>query len=307
MKAIGYQPNSIRCPDPRKEGRYVQINTTGLDPFNMMLSTSANTGKILGMIMDNHDQAQDIQAHLVAYTLALGEQMSDSTYLAGISKGINDIQTFKAVGATEGAYRWGSKFTASFVPGVVKQAGKFFNDDFNKLATEFNEYLLKNVKEGDLEYDYSILGDRIEKFGHLSSFQMTPVKEELLKVLPTFTPIDKKIPYKFGTGMNVSIPLKSDELRFLKKNAGQLFKQGMEELILDDNYLNETNAIVKEAMIKNILSQSRTKAKEFLLSEDNPFLENIRIRGEELRNHKIITRQRGEPITAETQEALGIQ
>lgn len=192
MKAIGYQPNSIRFPDPRQEGKYVQVNTTGLDPFNMMLSTSANSGKILGMIMDNHDQAEDIKTHLLAFTLSIGEQMSDSTYLAGISKGINDYQTFKAVGATEGAYRWGSKFTASFVPGVVKQIGKTFNDDFNKINTEFNEYMLKNVKENNLEYDYSILGDRIEKFGHLSSFEMTPVKEELLSVLPTFTSIDKK-------------------------------------------------------------------------------------------------------------------
>ena len=78
------------------------------------------------MIMDNHDQAEDIKTHLLAFTLSIGEQMSDSTYLAGISKGINDYQTFKAVGATEGAYRWGSKFTASFVPGVVKQIGKTF-------------------------------------------------------------------------------------------------------------------------------------------------------------------------------------
>ena len=307
MKAIGYQPNSIRFPDPRQEGKYVQINTTGLDPFNMMLSTSANTGKIFGMVMDNHDQAQDILSHLLAYTLAIGEQMSDSTYLAGISKGMNDIQTFKAVGAVEGAYRWGSKFSASFVPGVVKQVGKAFNDDFNKINTEFNEYMLKNVNESNLEYDYSILGDRIEKFGHLSSFEMTPVKEELLNVLPTFTSIDKKISYNFGPGMNVSIPLTSEELRFYKKNSGQLFKQGMEELIENENYINETNAIVKEAMIKDTLSQARSMAKEFLLSEDNPFLEDIKVRGEDLRNKKIITRQRGEPLTAETEEALGIQ
>mgnify|MGYP003133010017 FL=1 len=307
MKAIGYQPNSIRFPDPRKEGRYIQVNTTGLDPFNMMLSTSANTGKILGMVMDNHDQAQDILSHLLAYTLSIGEQMSDSTYLAGISKGMNDIQTFKAVGAVEGAYRWGSKFSASFVPGVVKQVGKAFNDDFNKINTEFNEYMLKNVNESNLEYDYSILGDRIEKFGHLSTFEMTPVKEELLSVLPTFTSIDKKISYNFGPGMNVSIPLTSEELRFYKKNSGQLFKQGMEELIENENYINETNAIVKEAMIKDTLSQARGMAKEFLLSEDNPFLEDIKVRGEDLRNKKIITRQRGEPLTAETEEALGIQ
>lgn len=307
MKAIGYQPNSIRFPDPRQEGKYVQVNTTGLDPFNMMLSTSANSGKILGMIMDNHDQAEDIKTHLLAFTLSIGEQMSDSTYLAGISKGINDYQTFKAVGATEGAYRWGSKFTASFVPGVVKQIGKTFNDDFNKINTEFNEYMLKNVKENNLEYDYSILGDRIEKFGHLSSFEMTPVKEELLSVLPTFTSIDKKVSYNFGPGMNVSIPLTSEELRFYKKNSGQLFKQGMEQLIEDDNYIDESNAIVKEAMIKDILSQARGEAKGFLLSEDNPFLESIKQRGEDLRNKKIITRQRGEPLPSETEEALGIQ
>ena len=81
----------------------------------------------------------------------------------------------------------------------------------------------------------------------------------------------------------------------------------MEELIQDDNYLNETNAIVKEAMIKDRLSKARSKAKGFLLEEDNPFLEDIIVRAEDLRNKKIITRQRGEPLTAETQEALGMQ
>ena len=167
--------------------------------------------------------------------------------------------------------------------------------------------MLKNVNESNLQYDYSILGDRIEKFGHLSSFEMTPVKEELLSVLPTFTSIDKKVSYNFGPGMNVSIPLTSKELRFYKKNSGQLFKQGMEELIQDDNYLNETNAIIKEAMIKDRLSQARGMAKGFLLSEDNPYLESIRGRGEDLRNKKIITRQRGEPLTAETLEGLGIE
>ena len=105
----------------------------------------------------------------------------------------------------------------------------------------------------------------------------------------------------------MSIPLNSEELRFYKKNSGQLFKTGMEQLIQDDNYLNETNAIVKEAMIKDILSQSRSKAKGFLLSEDNSFLEDIKVRGEDLRNKKIITRQRGEPLTAETLEGLGIE
>ena len=81
----------------------------------------------------------------------------------------------------------------------------------------------------------------------------------------------------------------------------------MEELIQDDNYVNETNAIVKEAMIKDRLSKARSKAKGFLLEEDNPFLEDIIVRAEDLRNKKIITRQRGEPLPDETAEALGIQ
>ena len=136
---------------------------------------------------------------------------------------------------------------------------------------------------------------------------MTPVKEELLSVLPTFTSIDKKISYNFGPGMNVPIPLTTEELRFYKKNSGQLFKTGMEELIQDDNYINETNALMKEAMIKDRLSQARIMAKGFLLSADNPFLEDIKVRGEDLRNKKIITRQRGEPLTAETLEGLGIE
>lgn len=56
----------------------------------------------------------------------------------------------------------------------------WFNDDLQKQAVEWNEFLLRNINEENLEYDYNIFGERIEKFGFYSKLKR-PMYQELLK------------------------------------------------------------------------------------------------------------------------------
>ena len=46
---IGVEPNSIRIPSA--DGKTWQINTTGLDPLNMMITSAANSGQYLNLML----------------------------------------------------------------------------------------------------------------------------------------------------------------------------------------------------------------------------------------------------------------
>ena len=169
---------------------------------------------------------------------------------------------------------------------------------------------MRNISDTELEYDYNIWGDKIEKFGFFSTYQMTPAKEVFKKVMPKILPIDKKITTSID-GISVSTLLKSDELRFLKKNAGIQFTDDMNSLIEGDHvdselFLNEgTEEIVKQMIIKKILSKSRSDAKGLLMAEthdtdkgteDNPMRNIILERLYENKSLKILTAQRGKPL-----------
>lgn len=303
MKGIGYQPNSIRIPSA--DGKTWQINTTGLDPLNMMITSAANSGQYLNLMLNDTANYEDALAHTLAYTLGLGEMVVNSTYLQGLSNGYQDMQllTKYATGDIQGinaAKQWSGRMASSFIPTGAKQIGKYFNTDYNKLATEYSEYFKRNIKEDNLEYDYNILGERIEKFGFLSSYQMTPVKEALLMTEPKIRPIKKSVQYNFDSlpGFQVSVPLNSSELRFLKKNSGLIFNDYMtNEVLPDPEYqrsIDEGDMMTARGIIKAALSQARSDAKALLLDpEQNPNFENLAARAEEAKTNKIISENRG--------------
>ena len=310
MKALGYQTNSLRIPIGN--GEYKQINLTGLDPLNMMVSMAANSGQVLNLALQNHDQAQDITAHTLALTLGFGEVLSNSTYLMGVSNMTRDVQNLYKTGKgdlTPGQFgtKWWNKFSSSFVPGIAKQSGKIWTDDFQKQALEWNEWMLRNINESNLSYDYNIFGEKIEKFGFISSYKKSPASDLLKEVNPELAPFDRSIPYSFPEAkfLSVSVPLKTEELAFWKQNAGLLFKQNLETAMKTDAILSDPNSdvILREAVIKRILSKSRSLVKEQFLSPtitneqgeeiDNPFLGDFLARANELKLNKQITEQGG--------------
>ena len=161
MKALGIQANTIRIPVG--DGKYWQINTTGADPINMMLSMAANSGKYGHMVLQNTGNISDFTAHTMALVLGFGEILSNSTFLMGVSTFTNDVQNAsKAMSGDirggEFMQKWFNKFSSSFYPGVFKQTSKIWTDDYRKLAVEWNEYLMRNISDTALEYDYNIFG-----------------------------------------------------------------------------------------------------------------------------------------------------
>ena len=310
MKGFGYQPNSLRIPIGEDDS--VQINLTGLDPFNLLIANAANTGQAINLALQSGADPHAQAAHLFALTYGYGELLSNSTFLMGVTNLAKDTSNFTKFLAgdrtNKGAQKWWNKFSSAFVPGLFKWVGKnaptfeegkidWLNDDYRKIFIEWDEYMLRNINEKNMQWDYDMYGNRIEKFGFLSFIKKTDVSRAVEKVMPNIRPIKKSVNYTYANGLEVQIPLKSDELRFYKKNAGLLFVKKMKEEVFNNPlWKEETEEIVKKKLITNALSNARSDAKDLLLNEKYGFLENLQIRGDEIKNKKILNEQGGKPI-----------
>ena len=87
--------------------------------------------------------------------------------LSGAGKLIDDarkIQSgFRSGNIGQAGKEVGSEFATSFIPTVVREGGKLFNDEHQKIAKEFSEYAKRNIAESDLEYDYDMRGRKFDK------------------------------------------------------------------------------------------------------------------------------------------------
>jgi hypothetical protein len=310
MKGFGYQPNSLRIPIGEDDS--VQINLTGLDPFNLLIANAANTGQAINLALQSGADPHAQAAHLFALTYGYGELLSNSTFLMGVTNLAKDTSNFTKFLAgdrtNKGAQKWWNKFSSAFVPGLFKWVGKnaptfeegkidWLNDDYRKIFLEWDEFMLRNINEENLQWDYDMYGNRIEKFGFLSFIKKTDVSRAVEEVMPNIRPIKDNIEYTYANGMSVQIPLKSDELRFYKKNAGINFVNRMKnEVFKNPLWKPETEEIVKKKLITKALSDARSDAKDQLLTEKYGFLENLQIRGDEIKNKKILSEQGGKPL-----------
>jgi len=314
---------------PIGDGKYQKIGFHSFDPVAQMFANSANFGQMISMMqgsiynnvnssdpfnIENNNYGQlgmDALAYSIAFTFSIGENLSNSTMLAGAGKMTDDINqivrgTVAAgpTGAWKAVKEIGSEMASSYVPTIAKQTGKLFNDNNQKLVTEFNEYFKKNIAEGDLEYDYDMRGRRFDKYSYFSQFERDYIDEELDAVFPTVTPLKNYIPYNYSPklGLSVSVPLKSIEKRFLRKNTGIIFDGYMKQLMEDPLYKNETRRNIKQGLIKANWKKAKTQAKTLFMMDKEyddgsggkiNFFQNIKTRGEDLRDNEILNSQRG--------------
>ena len=98
------------------------------------------------------------------------------------------------------------------------------------------------------------------------------------------------------------MPLKSDEKRFLRKNAGLIFDEKLKLLVEQDYYENETRKFIKEGLLRKEWNDAKAEAKKGLLTDteyDDGFgnktnyFQDIKKRAEELRDKEISNSQRG--------------
>jgi hypothetical protein len=284
QKTAKSQPMQIELP--LGNGKYQKISFRSFDPVAQMFANSANFGQMLtlmeGSIMNNIDVndpenrdyaqiAEDMLVYSIAFTYSVGENLSNSTMLAGAGKMIDDSRQIikgSIAGNPKKAFKEvGSEFASSFVPTLAKEVGKYFNDDSQKLVTEFEEYFKKNIAESDLWYDYDMRGRKYNKFLYFNQFERDEIDKELDAVLPQVTPVKNYIRVGYGNkklGLDISVPLNSLEKSFVRKNAGLAFDEYMKKLMADPFYYNETRKYVKEGLIKANWNSAKTRAFEEL-------------------------------------------
>ena len=307
-KLLGYQSKSLRIPDPNNPGEYFQINLTGADPIVMHAAMAADFGKLVGMVGDNHDQYQDLLAHSAAFTYILGENLMNSTFMQGAGKFVRDVRTV----STQGKAGWdkvGKSFMSAYVPGVVKQPFKVFvQDDYQKISTEWYEYLQRTTLDHGLEYDYNPLGERYEKFAFATKIKKDYIKDELLRVRPTLVhdPLNIEITVPNTSGKTVRVPLTSEERRFLKKNSGLEFRKELEKLLNKKYYYGTANKdatiLEQQLFMKERESIANGRAKAWLMDKSRPYREDLETRAIEIFNTKEKTLQRGLPLPTDKNE-----
>ena len=329
LKALGVTNNNISIPVGDK---LHTVNTTGIDPFNMMLSMAANSGKYIQLMTHNVNYdafspnengefdftqmqvaSSDILAHTLALTLGFGEILSNSTFLMGVNNLTKDIQNANKafsgdISGMDWTGKWFNKFSSSFIPGFIGETGKWiWSDDFQKLAVETNEYYLKKLKLNNLSNDYTIFGETIPLFGYHQSTTITPAKELFKKVRPKITPVSKKVSMTLN-GIQVSVPLMADELSFFKKKSGDIFNEEMTKLANGDSDYSavfdaaSTTEIERKHIVKYLLSSSRSDARIELLRDknedgsENKWYQPIYERAQKQRSKKILTAQDGKAL-----------
>ena len=103
--------------------------------------------------------------------------------LSGAGKLVDDTRKitggFRSGSGGQALKEVASEFGTSFIPTVFREGGKLFNDDFQKIATEFDEYAKRNISESDLEYDYDMRGRKFDKFSYFTQYEKDDLDREL--------------------------------------------------------------------------------------------------------------------------------
>ena len=163
----------------------------------------------------------------------------------------------------------------------------------------------RNIAEGNMNVDVDFLGEPYNKWATLTELPPDdPIRDELKKLNPKIDKMRQTISEDLLSG-SVTIPLTSDELKFARQRAGDLTRKGDDEigfqglnwLFQSDEYTNpDVSESDKEAMTKTIISAARSQAFGELRGHDD-FKESLVNRLLEADKTKIITRQRGEPLS----------
>jgi len=332
QKTTKTQPLQIEIPigfdEETGKTKYQRIGLRGFDPVAQMFANSANLGQMWSLMqgsfynnidvnnMQDSNYAQllnDMQNFSIGFAFALGENLSNSTMLAGAGKMVND--TRKVIRGYDNDNSWkalkevGSEYVSSYVPTVVREVGKYFNTDQQKLVTELEEYFKRNIAESDLWYDYDMRGRRYDKFQYFNQFERDYIDEELFNVMPKVTPVKDyaTVPYgPKGLDLSVTVPLNSLEKSYTRKKAGQIFNGYMERMMQEPWYKNETDRVMKESFIKQQWQNAKSEAFNDLRIVQDIEIENdqgeivtvnfgqsLMDRAEEMKNQEIINKQLG--------------
>jgi hypothetical protein len=270
----------------------------------MMFAQSADLGRLGLDIYRDPTEWQKYQALAIGMTLSFGENLINSTYMQGANQALEDFQLFKYGFENEklgeATLQWGKQVGAKFMPasGFLKFGSKVLgvNDNYKKIALEFDELLQRNLYENNLKRDYDLRGRPLNKYGFFTTRpKQDKLDQELEKINPTFTPLSRKINVSLGpkgVKETFGVTLESDELSFLKYSAGKIADFRLNNLINQPQYKNAPAWLKGELMEKEV-RESRELARKQLL-QDKESRERIYARGTE----KFVTTLKNKEIRA---------
>jgi len=337
MQGFSMQPNSIRIPDGK--GGFHQFNLTGNDPIAAMFSMAGNSAKYIESMMydtgADHFFDSDSNFHTkfgekadkknfnsleaaqltMGLILSFGENLVNSTYLAGASNLFTDIQNagiamsgdMSQEGVKNAGKQWALKFAKGFIPNWMKKGAKYtgLNSDYQKISNEWSTLIESQLYNKNLPNKYNLFGKKKKAFGFYTHVELSDVEKEVYRVMPKLNRTSNSL--KLGGG--VTIKMTADEQEFYQYHAGTLFNSKMEQLLKLPEYRNADVALQK-IFIKKQLTAARSDAsklvksdgsKDFKLSNGSiapasNFYEDINARHQEIFLEKMISMNDGDPF-----------
>ena len=105
--------------------------------------------------------------------LSFGENLVNSTYLAGASNLFTDLQNAGMVmsgdmsqeGVKNAGKQWSMKFAQGFIPNWMKKTSKYtgLNSDYQKISNEWSTLIESQLYNKKLPNKYNIFGKKKEK------------------------------------------------------------------------------------------------------------------------------------------------
>ena len=342
MGALGFEANSIRVPNGK--GGFYQINLTGGDPISSMFAMAGNNAKFVeSMFFDTgtdhffesdsnfHEKFGDVANKKVnsleaaqltmGLILSFGENLTNSTYLAGASNFFEDIKQVGIVmsgdmsqeGLKKAGKQWSTKFAKGFIPNYMKKTSGAlgFKSDYQKISTEWSTLIQSQLYDKNLPDRYTLFGEKKPKYGGYKNINLSDAQKEVYRVMPKLTRTQNTISMKAG-----DLQMTEDEQSFYQFHAGTRFDNNVKNLIAQPGYQNAGKAI-KKLLLKKALGFARTDAMKLVKSNGDVndsknqlndgsfapasnFFESIDARHKEIFLNKMIADNDGDPFKDES-------
>jgi hypothetical protein len=288
----------------------MMMHDSGIDHF---IDSDSNFHPRFGDKADKKINSLEMAQITMGLILSFGENLVNSTYLAGASNFFEDIQNaglamsgdLSQEGLKKASKQWSMKFATGFIPNIVKKTSKnHINSDFKKISNEWSTLIESQLYNKDLPTRFNLFGKPIETFGFYSNIKLSDAQKEVYKIMPSLSRTTKNISIK-----DIHFSMKAKEQEFFQYHSGRMFNAYVEALIKEPEYQNSDVAI-KKILLEKSLKKARADAnimlksdgtKAYKLSNDaiapaSEFYEDINSRYNEIFLQNLIMENDGDPF-----------
>lgn len=280
MRAIkyntGWKPYSVLIGD-----KYYSYNR--LEPIGMLFGIAADFTEIAGDLTET--ERNDLSTAIVS---AVSQNITSKTWLRGLSEAISAIEDPQRYGA-----KWFENLAGTVVPTGVAQIERVMSPEMSAVHSAMDAIKARVPGYSDtLPPRRNIWADVIAPEGGLgpdiispiytSTKKVAPVDQELLDLrmplqMPRETQIFEGIPIKLN-------PIEYDRFLVLMNeikldSTGKELKKSLETMIASNEYKTTKDKEIKEIRIRDMMTEARFTAKEYLKLEF-PIIKQIIAQGQ---------------------------